>query len=95
MKVYLERNYLQVESICDTVKNVDFIHVYFFEAPNSMQFHPPCGHLKVLPQIYNGRSIVTFHHGIAYPVAARIPNFVKLQCCLHILHYWLIYAITV
>ena len=36
MRVYMERNNLQVELIRYR-KNVDFIHVYFCEATDSMQ----------------------------------------------------------
>ena len=39
MKVYIERNSLQIELI-RYHKNVDFIHVYFFEATDSMQHSP-------------------------------------------------------
>ena len=40
MKVYIERNNLQVELIrCR--KDVDFIHVYLCEATDSMQYRPP------------------------------------------------------
>ena len=40
MKVYIERNNEQVELIRYR-KNVDFIHVYFCEATDSMQYRPP------------------------------------------------------
>ena len=40
MKVYIERNNLQVELI-RYHKNVDLIHVYFCEATDSMQYRPP------------------------------------------------------
>ena len=40
MKVYIERNNLQVELIRYR-KNVDFIHVYFCEVMDSMQYRPP------------------------------------------------------
>ena len=39
MKVYIERNNLQVELI-RYCKNVDFIHVYFCEATESVQYRP-------------------------------------------------------
>ena len=39
MKVYIERNKEQVELIRYR-KNVDFIHVYFCEATDSMQYRP-------------------------------------------------------
>ena len=36
MKVYIERNNLQLErNECDAVTNVDFIHVHFCEATDS------------------------------------------------------------
>ena len=38
MKVYIERNNLQLE--CDTVK-IYFIHVYICEATGPMQYRPP------------------------------------------------------
>ena len=41
MKVYIERNNLQVEIRYRTITNVDFIHVYVCEAKDSMQFRPP------------------------------------------------------
>ena len=38
----MERNNLQVELIVLRFrKNIDFIHVYFCEARNAMQYHPP------------------------------------------------------
>ena len=41
MKVYIERNNLKIEFIYDTVKSVDFIHIYFCEATDSMQYCLP------------------------------------------------------
>ena len=41
IKVYIERNNLQVELIRFRKKNVDFIHVYFCEAKDSMHYRPP------------------------------------------------------
>ena len=40
LKVYIERNILQVELIRYR-KQVDFIHVFFCEAMYSMQYRPP------------------------------------------------------
>ena len=40
MKVYIERTNLQV-GLIRYCKNVDFIHVYFCEATDSMQYRPP------------------------------------------------------
>ena len=42
MKVYIERNNLQVELIRYR-NNIDFIHVYFCEATHSMQY---CPHIR-------------------------------------------------
>ena len=44
MKLYIERNYLQVE-LMRFRKHIDFIHVFFFEARNSMQYRPPNANL--------------------------------------------------
>ena len=44
MKVYIERNNLQLELILilyDTGKDVDFIHIYFCEVTDSMEYCPP------------------------------------------------------
>ena len=46
MKVYIEMNNLQVELIGFRKKNIDFIHVYFREAMDSMQYRPPNAHLE-------------------------------------------------
>ena len=40
MKVYTERNNMQVELIRFR-KNIDFIHIYFCEARNSMEYRLP------------------------------------------------------
>ena len=40
MKVYIERNNLQLEFIWYH-KKVDFIHIYFCEEMDSMQYRPP------------------------------------------------------
>ena len=40
MKVYTERNNLQV-GLIRYCTNVDFIHVYFCEATDSMKYRPP------------------------------------------------------
>ena len=44
-KVYIERNNWQLELIRYR-KNVDFIHVYFCEATDSMQYHPPTAYIS-------------------------------------------------
>ena len=46
MKVYAERNNLQLELI-RSVKKLEFIHVYFCEATDSMQYHPPNSYQEV------------------------------------------------
>ena len=45
MKVYIERNNLEVELIRFRKKNVDIIHVYFCEATDPMQYRPPNANL--------------------------------------------------
>ena len=59
MKVYIERNNLQVE-LTRCYKNVDFILVYFCEARNLMQYRPPNGNLDSCCQTV---SIVTGDNG--------------------------------
>ena len=46
MKVYIERNNLQLELI-RYCKHFDFIHVYFCEAMDSMQYRPPNAYREV------------------------------------------------
>ena len=46
MKVHIERNTLQLELI-QYRKNVDFIHVYFCKAMDSMQYRPPDAYQNV------------------------------------------------
>ena len=46
MKVYTERNNLQVE-LKRYHKKVDFIHVYFCKAADSMQYRPPNAYQEV------------------------------------------------
>ena len=45
MKVYIERNNLQLER--PIVKQIDFIHVYFSKATDSMQYRPPNAYQEV------------------------------------------------
>ena len=46
IKVYIERNNSQLELI-QYRDNVDFIHVYFCEATDSMQYRPPNAYQEV------------------------------------------------
>ena len=41
MKMYIERNNMQVELIRFRKKNTDFIHVYFSKGMNTMQYRSP------------------------------------------------------
>ena len=52
MKVYMyiEKNNLQL----DVVKNVDFIHVYFCKAKDTMQYIPPNTYQEVLNTNHSG-----------------------------------------
>ena len=56
MTVYIERNNLQVEFILYH-KNVDFIHVYFCEATDSMQYRPPNANQEVSNTSDGGGSV--------------------------------------
>ena len=46
IKVYIERNNLQVE-LMRYHKSVDFIHVYFCVAPDSMEYRPPDAYTRM------------------------------------------------
>ena len=47
MRVYIERNNLQLELIWYRKKIFDFIHIYICEATDSMQYRPPNAYQEV------------------------------------------------
>ena len=68
MKVYIKRNNLQVE-----FKKIDFIHVYFCEARNSIQYRTPNANLDSGCQTV---SIVTGDNGCRLLLGSHVADFV-------------------
>ena len=76
MKVYIERNNLQLELI-RYGKNVDFIHVYFCEAIDSMQYRPP----NAYREVSNTNHFGSISYSLGRLSAAS-------ECMTSLLHFW-------
>ena len=83
MKVYTERNKMQVELIRFRKKNINFIHVYFYEARNSMQYRSPnatldsCCHTVSIITSRWSHLFHIVHHGIQWngaPASFFLPS---------------------
>ena len=83
MKVYIERNKMQVELI-RVRKNINFIHVYFCEARNARQYRPPnatldscCQTVSIVTSRWSHLSHIV-HHSIEWCAAV----FISMSCSL-------------
>ena len=84
MKVYIERNNMQVELTRFCVQNTDFIHVYICEVRNTMQYRSPnttldcvCQTVSIVSLPLGGR---TCHTWFTIHLNGALACFFLLSC---------------